>query len=574
MTPPVPDVAAPPEAATASGLATRVIRKLPPPRDAAESESFAARAVAEITRAFRRDRCGLWLWEGDGGTLHLAAGEPAGLPEALHPSPLAHRGEARGADLLPTEDWNRLGDAGLVELHPITLPGRLIGLLALGTRRAGLSDPADTTEAEVVAGYLAGLLGGDLLTRRIKETDFELRYRLWELESLYDVGLSIAGNLDPEALAEEILLRGLSLVNARRGSLDLLPDGDDRPMFHRSVGGSFLPSHSIHSLAGGDPLLHDPAAGDEGVAHALPLLAVPIRSEARPLGVLAVAEKESRGGTIGPFDANDLRTMTLLAAQAAIALESARLHREALEKERIEREIEVAASIQREILPKELPDPPGFVLAGRTRPTRAVGGDWYDALPLPDGRHVAILADVSGKGIPASLLVSTLATGFHLVADEGFEPVAAVDRIDRLLLRYAAARKFVTLALVVLDPAHERISYLSAGHNPALLLRADGSLESLPSTGIPLGMFGGKSRRLLEVPFAPGDRLCLYSDGITEAANAADEEFGMDRLGVLLSEGRALPESDLCDRVFDRIEEFARGVPQYDDQTLLLVGRR
>ncbi len=577
MPPPV-EVAASPDAAATLGLATRVIRKLPPPREASESASFPRRALTEIRRAFRRDRGGLWLAASDGKELQLVAFDGSEIPTSLALSASAQRGDVRGAEFLEPASWDALARAGIVESHPLVLPGRLIGLLGVGVRRATANFEApDSTDLEIVASYLAGLLGGDLLTRRIKETDFELRYRLWELESLYDIGLSIAGTLNVDTLAEELLLRGLSLLGARRGSLDLSL-GTEGELFHLDFGGEFLTGVPLDLIAAGNPILHDPAAPDESgsclpIEVGVPFLAVPVRTEQRVLGVLAVAEKESRGGGVRPFDSNDLRTLTLLAAQAAIALENARLHREAIEKERIESEIEVAAQIQREILPSSVPQVAGLAVFGRSRPTRAVGGDYFDYLPLPGGRLATVLADVSGKGIPASLLVSTLATGIHLVVDEPFDPLESVARIDRLLLRYAGTRKFVTLALAVLEPQANRLLYVSAGHNPAILLRASGQVEQLPSTGIPLGMFAGQTRTLLETPFEPGDRLCIYSDGITEAANAAGDEFGLPALVDILRQHPNEPEEALAERIFAEVERFARGVAQYDDQTLVLATR-
>jgi sigma-B regulation protein RsbU (phosphoserine phosphatase) len=559
------------DAASAASLATRVIRKLPPPREVADSTRFAERAVAEILSAFRRDRGGLWLWSGNGGVLELAAARGEGLPGSLTPSPAAHRGEAHGTDLLAGAEWQALAVAGIVETHPLLLPGRLIGLLGVGCRRGGLSDSNEAElELETVASYLAGLLGGDLLTRRIKETDFELRYRLWELESLYDIGLSIARSLEVESLAEEILLRGISLIGARRGSIDLQLADDDEP-FHLDFGGRFLDPERIREIASGEAVL---TGSTEEVAEGLPPhLAVPIRTDTRRIGVLAFAEKESRGGGIRAFETTDLRTMTLLAAQAAIALENARLHRAALEKERMEREIEVAASIQREILPKEAPEIDGLAVWGRTRPKRGVGGDYYDWLPLPGGRLVVVLADVSGKGIPASLLVSTLSTGLHLVVDDPFDPVAAVERLDRHLLRLAATRKYATMALVLVDPASDRLLYISAGHNPALLLSASGGWQELPATGIPLGMLEGPARTVREIPFRPGDRLCLYSDGFTEAADAAGEEFGLEALVARLVGSPESDDTEIGNLLFDDVARFAKGVEQYDDQTLVLLRR-
>jgi serine phosphatase RsbU (regulator of sigma subunit) len=148
-----------------------------------------------------------------------------------------------------------------------------------------------------------------------------------------------------------------------------------------------------------------------------------------------------------------------------------------------------------------------------------------------------------------------------------------VGRIDRHLRRYAATRKFLTLFFGVLEPESGQLRYVSAGHNPALLVRASGSIERVESTGVPVGMLPNSSWREETLRLEPGDLLALYTDGVTEAVDEAEEEFGLDRLSAALAEGRGLPARELCDALMARVADFARGMPQYDDQTLLLLRR-
>jgi sigma-B regulation protein RsbU (phosphoserine phosphatase) len=273
------------------------------------------------------------------------------------------------------------------------------------------------------------------------------------------------------------------------------------------------------------------------------------------------------------FTATDARLLSLFANQAAAAIETARLHQEAIEKERIERELELAAAIQREILPRSLPEIAGVELAAANLPTRQVGGDYYDFFPLSSGRLGFLVADVSGKGVPAALLVSTVHAAVHLSIDEAKTIVELVERIDRHLRRYAATRKFLTLFFGIVEPESGALRYVSAGHNPALLVSASGTLERLDSTGVPVGMLPHASWREETRTMQPGDLLAVYTDGLTEAVDGSDEEFGLERLERAISEGRALPAKRLCDEVLLKVADFARGMPQYDDQTLLLLRR-
>jgi sigma-B regulation protein RsbU (phosphoserine phosphatase) len=302
-------------------------------------------------------------------------------------------------------------------------------------------------------------------------------------------------------------------------------------------------------------------------------LAVAISVSGRRIGVLAVADKESRDGGVLDFTPTDARLLSLFAHQAAAAIETARLHKEALEKERIERELELAAAIQREILPRALPLVEGVELAAANVPTRQVGGDYFDWFPLSGGRLGFLVADVSGKGVPAALLVSTVHSAVHLQIDEAKDVADLVSRIDRHLRRFAATRKFLTLFFGLFEPDTGRFRYVSAGHNPALLARAQGPLLRLESTGVPVGMLPNASWREESVELSPGDLLCVYTDGVTEAVNDRDEEFGLDRLAEIVTRGASRPARELCDEVLAAVADFARGMPQYDDQTLLLLRR-
>ena len=422
----------------------------------------------------------------------------------------------------------------------------------------------------------AAWVAARLLGRSLKETRFELKERVLELESLYDLGLSIGGQLDLDRLADEILLRSISLTNSRSGALHLF-DGD-RPILSRAFGGALLsPEDAVRLDVGTEGAINNEAGTlpTSGVwlSECEKCLVVPIQSETRRLGVLAVADKETRDGTIRDFFPSDARLLTLFATQAATAIETARLHREALEKERMERELEVAAAIQREILPREVPTFPGLTIAAENRSTRQVGGDYFDFFPLAGDRFAFVVADVSGKGVPAALLVSTLASAIHLQIEDARTPVELVERVHRHLRRFSRTRKFATLFLGVVHTPTGELQYVSAGHNPALLARADGAIEWLPATGRPVGIFADSTWTEERAVLRPGDRLCVYTDGITEAQNPVQEEFGTERLAAYFSRVAGLPVREAASTLFGEVLLFADAAPQYDDQTLLLLAR-
>ena len=397
---------------------------------------------------------------------------------------------------------------------------------------------------------------------RLRDRDFDAKYRGVELEVMYDVGTAVASTLDLEELAEEILLRAVSLLDARRGALYLRDE--DLFRLHRTIGGSAVegvPVGETEEERDASPLL-------PGAEH---VLSVPIEVDRRTRGLLVVGDKESRVG-IGPFAETDRRSLEHFATQAAIALEQARLHREALEKERLEREMELASQIQRGILPASVPEIPGFDLLAWTRPARHVGGDYYDFIRLPDDRTAIVLADVSGKGVPAALLVSTVHAALRLLLERELGLAPLCELLNRHLLRFSAMNKFVTLFLGEVDPRHRQLHFVNAGHNPALVAGGAAEVDWLDATGVPLGLLPEASWEEQERDVAPGETLCIYSDGVTEATSPEEEELGSGRLAELIRrDARTLPE--IRDSIQKTLREFTRGSPQGDDQTVVLLRR-
>jgi sigma-B regulation protein RsbU (phosphoserine phosphatase) len=519
----------------------------------------------------------------------------APLPVRIAESARSFAGARRAAVFLRQEgDWTSAFDSAGEEPHwdlperfpdspevfdgrlwvPLEAEGEVHGFLAL----EGLEIDDSAGLAASLGLVFGAVLAASRLSRLVKDAEFELKARLLELESLYDLGLSLSGQLDVSALADEVLYRSISLTDSRKGTLVLFGERGAAPLV-RSVGEDLLSADAVHSwdLPEGEVAINNHAASVPTAGARLngceKCLAVSIAVPGRRLGVLAVADKESRDGRVLDFTPGDARLLSLFANQAAAAIETTRLHRAALEKERIERELELAAAIQREILPRELPRIPGLELAGATLPTRQVGGDYFDLFPLSRGRLGFVVADVSGKGIPAALLVSTVHAAIHLQIDVSDTIVELVSRIDRHLQRFSATHKFLTLFFGIVEPEASLLRYVSAGHNPALLARSSGEIERLGATGVPVGIVANGSWHEETARYDAGDLLCVYTDGFTEATNADDEEFGLERLERGLAARRTLPARDLSDELFREVAEFAQGVPQYDDQTLLIVRR-
>jgi phosphoserine phosphatase RsbU/P len=286
--------------------------------------------------------------------------------------------------------------------------------------------------------------------------------------------------------------------------------------------------------------------------------------------VIGLVYIDTRLGT-ATFDEEDLRVVTALANLAAAKIENSRLLEESLEKRQLEADMRTAAEIQARLLPTGAPSVPGYGLIGSTEPCRTVGGDYYD-FEMEDGELLLALGDVSGKGTGAALLMAVLRASVrgHWAEDTVAE---AVGRINRTLCQNVPANKYVTFFLARLEPASGRLRYVNAGHNPPLVVRADGKTETLAEGGMVLGMFDSVPYAEGETELRAGDVLVVYSDGVTEAWDEAGEEFGEARVAQVASEHRGATAPEIHERLLKAVQTHTDGAKSTDDSTLIVLKR-
>ncbi|HEX9981814.1 MAG TPA: SpoIIE family protein phosphatase [Thermoanaerobaculia bacterium] len=493
------------------------------------------------------------------GALYLRDGRGTGLK-------LAAKNQCAAPDLLADEREIAVDPAPHVVL-PLKSHREQLGLLALGGNDA---TDEDLALARAGALFVSAMIANQRLLQDAREGDFKLKSRLLELESLYDIGLSIASTLNTDELADEILFRMISLTNARRAVL-YLREGQRFKLF-RSFGdvrNDFLDTELANQLLKeGEPLSF--LAGNDCIfPECSAFVAVPIKGNNAVIGVLAAADRETREGGIGAFEANELRLLSLFANQVAIALENARLHREALEKQAMERELELAATMQKVILPKWIPQADRVEIAVFSRPAKQVGGD-YHAFFDREGVVTMLVADVAGKSMPAALLVSALHAAVQLLFAEGRELGEIATELNRHIHKWSAENKFITMVMVSVDHENETVQYVNAGHNPAYLI-TNGKLEMIKSHGLPIGIMPSSRYMTQTRAFPKGSAVVLYSDGITEAEDVAGEEYENDRLEALLREHSSATAEELKDRIAASVDAFTIGAPQKDDQTIVIA---
>lgn len=423
-------------------------------------------------------------------------------------------------------------------------------------------------EAPWVASFLGGrppavnALVASQLALRAWELREELRasrlgerLRLWELEAIRTLAQGIGGILDPTTLGQEMIMHLVMLMGVRRAEL-LLGDGPDEARRVVAFGGT--PSEDVdlaEAWAGGWT--------DERI------LARPLVSSSGVLGLVLVGDKEARSGE-QPFSADDERLLELFAVQAAVALENAKLYSDFLEKERLNRELEVAAEIQSYLQPRDFPDMAGFRVTARRWPARFVAGDCFTVAPVQGGVEV-LAADVSGKGVGAGLIAAGLQAGARLLA-EADEPLSVkARRLNGVLHEATEDHRFAT-GVLIRCAEEGTCSIVNAGHPPVFILRRGKPLERVDATGLPLGVLPDATYQERSVRLAPGEMVLLYTDGVTEAESRDGEELGVERLAALVADFEG-DGAALCEAVLDAVHDFTGGRPPGDDITVVAVER-
>ncbi len=405
------------------------------------------------------------------------------------------------------------------------------------------------------------------------------------LAVLSRAGMELINNRPTDEIPNIIMDLVFEAISAERGFLMLL-EGEDQQMVHKAVrdltrssGGAISLSRSIARavIDKRQSILTRDAQSDErfkmresvvlqGIRSAM---CVPLWNNKEVIGLVYVDAVT----TPTPFSAEDLRLLTLLANIAAVKLENARLLEEAIEMEKIEKELEQAADIQKRLLPGAAPRVEGYRLSGRADACRAVGGDYFDYI-LGSGDRVGLaIGDVSGKGMAAALLMASVQAVFRTLAESETTPATLISALNKQLIRSANPNKFVSFFYGELDRAAGSLRYVNAGHNPPILLRASGEVETLGACGVVLGIFAEAAFEERTVELAPGDLLALYSDGVTEAQTAEGEMYGEERLVTVLKKHREGEAAAIERAVFEDLRAYAGQAPQYDDATLVVLQR-
>jgi sigma-B regulation protein RsbU (phosphoserine phosphatase) len=284
-------------------------------------------------------------------------------------------------------------------------------------------------------------------------------------------------------------------------------------------------------------------------------------------GVLTVYNKKGQA----QFTEEDQRLLAIIAAQSAQVVETARLYEMERSLIHMKEEVRLAARIQTDLLPRTSPAPAGYDIAGKSVPAQMVGGDYFDFMQMPGGRYGVTLGDVSGKGLPAALLMANLQATLRGQTLFGGSVHECIQRSNKLLAESTSPEKFVTLFYSVLDPGAKTLTYCNAGHDAPMLLRAGGASERLATGGVVLSILDDFPYQEETVPFGPGDLMVVYSDGISEAMNPAEEQFGEARIADVVGRERNRSATEIIESIVAAVRAHAGSAPQMDDMTLVVI---
>jgi len=394
-------------------------------------------------------------------------------------------------------------------------------------------------------------------------TDFDPSESLTDLYFLHELAKLFSSSIDLEEVLDYVT-DGVCGLLGTEASFVYLADhaGDLHPRIVRALPRDEETLQHLKALSARVVRTQSPVTvAYDTPPKGLALLAVPLVARDEVQGVLGLATRTPR--TFTPREVSRLATIGNL---ASLAVENARLFAA------VQRELDAARTIQQSFLPDESPRVPGYDLAAVTIPARQVGGDFYDFIPLPDGRWGLVVADVSDKGAPAALFMALSRSLLRVYAAGGaLSPLETLRRTNRFILdNTRSSGMFVTLFYGVLDPATCTLTYVNAGHNPPILCTAQ-ACTTLPTEGAALGVFEDVSLQQRELSLPLSDTLLLYTDGVTEAINKARERFGMDRLAACLRTQGNGPAQAFLDAVLADVARFVGDEPTFDDLTLMVV---
>ncbi len=474
---------------------------------------------------------------------------------------------------------------------PLKIRDEFLGVISLGSFRS--QDNLEDWNRELLP-VLANQISVAIAYSRLVDKTRAEQFRLFMLS---DTATQICKSLDTEAVQEEVVTHAITLLDASAGGLLLInpitqrlemkslfalePDANAQlenlsiPLQTDQETSSALTPIAQVATQEGETLISNDEV--EGLLGRRNLMAVPMRGREETLGVLIVADKEGRGGTTPDFTDEDRVLLEAFANQAGVSIENAQLYQEALEGRQLQAEMDEAAKIQQNLIPEALPEISGYEATGLYFPRGGVGGDYYDCLPDADDTWGLAIADVSGKGMQAALLMATLRAGLHSEVTRKEDLPSMAEALNSLLYASSTSGKFATFFYAQLHPETDQITSINAGHNYPLVIRREGGYDELEKGGVMLGMFPNDVLSEISefeqetTQLGSGDVVLFYTDGVTETVNTDGELYEEERLEAVAQRVKSESADQICQAIYDDVIAFQGEAEQFDDLTLMVL---
>lgn len=488
---------------------------------------------------------------------------------------------------------------------PIIVEGQKLGTIRMSIGHGAIDESAATKVAEKFGldakaiRQISRQLGASASARaaavqfvtmiantvaRLCFQEYELRQRFNELTTIYNVTMMLAEPRDLKKVLDRTVRAVCEVIDVKAASIRLIDrDGDElvikavhnlSPSYQKKgpikIGRNELDSVAwsprgyeyVKNMATDPRVQYPEDAAREGIVS---MISIGMRYRGRPIGVLRVYTDEERS-----FEQYEIDLLKAVAAQASAAIENTRLLEERLQSEAIERQIKMAAEVQQRMLPSDPPRVNGIDLAYTYVPCFELAGDFFDFIELPDNNFGLVIADVSGKGIPASLIMASVRAALRAQVDNVYYLYEVVRRLNLMLHRDTKPTEFVTLFYGVLDAKSRRFTYCNAGHPPALLLR-NGQVSELPSDNMVLGIEANEDFRQNFIDLQSGDAILLYTDGLPDAMNFEQHAYGKDRILAAYKSTAGGSAQDINDHLLWDVRRFVGLTSRSDDLTMIVM---
>ncbi len=478
---------------------------------------------------------------------------------------------ARGVPSLAPGDFftEEIGKAAKLELFfPIEQTGETTGLLALGKPARGFLESDEEDFVRALLGLAASSIANAQAHEATLRSNEKLEQKVQELRALIDLGRGVSASLEPDDIAQMLTLTLAGRWIVSKHGIVTWKTGHPEILRQKGLDLNFVLADKERWSE-----LAEPTVAPADVALPAGSLILPLRSSSETFGLVVCGPRLNKQ----PYTEADREFGGGLAAQAAVSFDNAWHFRDTLIKQQMEKEVALAANIQRDLFPSVLPELAHSDVAATNKQAKQVGGDYYDVLPIqehgPNLPHLLCVVDISGKGMFAALLMSNIQATLRALLSQGQSLSDVAQKANNLLHATTPANRYATAFLNQYDPVTGNCQWVNCGHNDGVVLRKSGEVELLQCSNIALGLFPKMVYDTQTFNLQSGDLLAIYSDGVTEANNMAEEEYSLERFVDVLKTNKEQTAKEIVDAVMRGIDAFVGEAPQFDDITLMVMKR-